>query len=71
MVDHHEEPQIVCDPQILGGKPIIKGTRISVELIKGLARSGNSVDRILRSYPHLSEKQVLKALSYIENLGGK
>lgn len=56
--------KIVFDPKILGGKPIIKGTRISVELILELLSSGMDIEYILREYPHLKKDDVLEAISY-------
>jgi len=56
--------KIVFDPKILGGKPIIKGTRISVEFILELLSSGMNIDEILKEYPHLKKNDVLEAVSY-------
>ena len=55
---------ITSNPEILGGKPIIKGTRISVEFILVLYASGASKDDILRSYPHLTEDDIQAAMLY-------
>ena len=52
---------IEVDPEILGGKPVIKGTRIPVELVVELAELGYSVDQIVEEYPHLS-KEVITAV---------
>lgn len=56
--------RIVCNADVLGGKPCIKGTRISVEFVLELAASGASRDDIVRSYPHLSPEDVEEALRY-------
>lgn len=56
--------RIVANPRILGGKPIIKGTRVSVELILELISSGMSVDEILKQYPHLKRGDILSAVDY-------
>jgi len=53
---------IGADPKILGGKPIIGGTRIPVELLLELVGAGLSVDDILREYPHLKRDDVLMVL---------
>jgi uncharacterized protein (DUF433 family) len=58
------ESLIVSDPKILFGKPVIAGTRISVELILEELGSGMSLDDILRSYPHLTKDQLLAAISF-------
>jgi uncharacterized protein (DUF433 family) len=52
------------NPAILQGKPIIKGTRISVELIVRKLAGGYDVQKIIQSYPHLTENQVIAALHY-------
>lgn len=52
------------NPEIMLGKPIIKGTRITVELIIRKLSAGYSVDNLLESYPHLTEKQIYAALQY-------
>jgi len=56
--------RIVSDPEILGGKPIIKGTRISVEMILEWVASGGGRDDILEAHPHLSAEDVDQALKY-------
>jgi uncharacterized protein (DUF433 family) len=56
--------RIVCNADVLGGKPCIKGTRISVEFILELMASGASRDDIVRSYPHLSSQDVEDAVRY-------
>lgn len=58
------EEWIDRDPDILSGKPIIKGTRISVEFILNLLSSGWSYEEILESYPHLKRESILAALEY-------
>ena len=56
--------RITSDPAILGGKPVIKGTRISVELILEWMASGASRDEIVARHPHLSAADVQQALAY-------
>ena len=55
---------IISDSNILGGKPIIKGTRISVEMILEFITSGASIDEIVKEYPHLSKESVTEAVKY-------
>lgn len=55
---------IVCDPKIMLGKPIINGTRITVEQIVQNIAAGVSAKDILTSYPHLSKEQINAALMY-------
>ncbi len=53
---------IESDPEILGGKPIIKGTRIPVSLIYELIGSNYTIEEILEEYPHLKREVILKVL---------
>ena len=55
---------ITSDPEILGGKPCIKGTRISVELILELFASGATHQDVLNAYPHLTTEGITEALRY-------
>lgn len=54
--------RIVVDPEIMVGKPIIKGTRIPVELIIKLAGEGMSNEEILMEYPYLIEEDIKASL---------
>ena len=56
--------RIVIDQEILGGKPVIKGTRISVEFILELLANGWSYEEILRNYPQLEKEDILAAIRY-------
>ena len=56
--------RVISNPAILGGKPIIKGTRISVEMVMEWIASGASRDDILTRYPHLSVDDVQQAIGY-------
>jgi len=56
--------RITFDQKILSGKPIIKGTRISVEFILELLSSGMSADGIIKEYPHLRKEDILAAIDY-------
>ena len=56
--------QITANPNILGGKPIIRGTRISVEFILDLLASEVSEKEILEDYPHLTKKDIHACLRY-------
>ena len=56
--------RIVCDPNIMGGKPTIKGTRLSVEFIMELVESGGTKQRIVERYPRLTIDDVEQAISY-------
>lgn len=60
--------RIVVDPKILTGKPVVRGTRISVELVVELLAAGWSHEQILASYPHLSEEDIRACLAYAGEL---
>ncbi len=61
-MDWHD--RIVSNPEILVGKPTIKGTRISVELILGWLANGWSFEDVLQSYPHITREDILAALAF-------
>ena len=56
--------RITADPEIFGGKPIIRGMRISVELILSLLAQGETVEAILGDYPDLESDDILACLAY-------
>ncbi|MDG6004547.1 MAG: DUF433 domain-containing protein [Candidatus Brocadia sp.] len=59
-----EKGLIVCDPKILNGKPVIKGTRISVALILQNIASGMTREEILKGYPTLTPEGLDAALDF-------
>ena len=61
---------IITDPTILAGKPVIAGTRISVQLILEKLRDGWSIDNLLDDYPQLSREEVIAAIAYAANAMG-
>lgn len=56
--------RIITNREILGGKPIIKGTRISVEFILELLSAGVTEEEILKDYPHLAKEDIRACLEY-------
>jgi len=58
------QERIEVNPKILVGKPIIKGTRISVEQVLDLLSSGATVDDVVRDYPHVSRDDVLACVAF-------
>jgi uncharacterized protein (DUF433 family) len=56
--------RITVDPQVMGGKPCIRGLRVTVGTIVGLIASGKTIDDILSEYPYLERNDVTEALSY-------
>ncbi len=56
--------RITLDPTIMGGKPCIRGLRVTVGTIIGLLASGISIDGVLEMYPYLQQEDVMEALAY-------
>lgn len=56
--------RITANKEILGGKPVIKGTRISVEFVLELLASGVTEDQILQDYSHLTKDDIHACLQY-------
>ena len=55
---------IVVDPKIMLGKPVIKSTRITVELIIERLGQGQTIEELLISYPHLTREDIVACLQY-------
>ncbi len=55
---------IVSDPAVLMGKPVIKGTRITVELILEKLAAGETIEQILAAHPRLTKEGIQAALSF-------
>jgi uncharacterized protein (DUF433 family) len=56
--------RITHDPAVMGGKPCIRGLRVTVGTIVGLVAAGHSHAEILRLYPYLADEDIREALSY-------
>ena len=56
--------RITFDPQVMGGKPCIRGMRVTVGTIVGLIASGATPEQILVDYPYLEREDITAALSY-------
>ena len=56
--------RISIDPEIMCGKPCVKGTRIPIYIILNLMAAGYSIEHVLITYPKLTEQDVLAAISY-------
>jgi len=65
---HAMKNRIEINPAVLGGKPVIKGTRIPVYLILDLIAAGKTIGDILKEYPTLTEEDVVAAIEYASNL---
>ncbi len=64
MSDDRLLKRITADPRIFGGKPIIRGMRISVELVLSLLAQGESVESVLADYPDLERDDIRACLAY-------
>lgn len=60
--------RIHVDPQILAGKPVIRGTRLAVEFILELLAAGQSENDLLADYPGLTREDILACLAYASYL---
>ena len=58
------EPMIVSDPKVMMGKPVVAGTRITVDLILEKLGSGESIEAVLEAHPRLTRDGVLAALRF-------
>jgi uncharacterized protein (DUF433 family) len=56
--------RITHDPEVMGGRPCIRGLRVTVGTVIGLLASGHSIEKILEEYPYLERDDVRAALSY-------
>ena len=70
MTDQPISTYITADPGILGGKPVIAGTRISVQLVLEKLRDGWTIDDLLDDYPKLTREQIEAALRYAAEVLG-
>jgi uncharacterized protein (DUF433 family) len=58
------EPLIVSDPKVMMGKPVIAGTRVTVDLILEKLGCGESIEQVLESHPRLTREAILAALRF-------
>jgi uncharacterized protein (DUF433 family) len=56
--------RITFNPEVMGGKPCIRGLRVTVGMIIGLLAAGHSHAEILKAYPYLEEEDIQEALAY-------
>jgi uncharacterized protein (DUF433 family) len=57
-------PRIVLDPEVLVGRPVIRGTRLAVEFVIGLMADGWSEADILTNYPRITHEDIVACLAY-------
>jgi len=58
--------RIVIDPNVMVGKPVVKGTRLTVELILGLLGQGITIEKLLEEYPRLTREDVFASLLFAQ-----
>ena len=56
--------RITFDPNVMGGKPTLRGLRVTVGTIVGLVAAGHSAAQILKAYPYLEKDDIHEALAY-------
>jgi uncharacterized protein (DUF433 family) len=56
--------RITLNPNVMGGKPCIRGMRVTVGTVVGLVASGHAIEAILDDYPYLEKEDIFAALSY-------
>jgi uncharacterized protein (DUF433 family) len=62
------QDRITVDPQVLVGKPIVKGTRVSVEFVIDLLARGWTTEQILKEYDHLTAEDIQACLAYASEI---
>lgn len=68
-MDWHEH--IHSDPEILRGKPIVRGTRLSVEFLLGLFANGWTQEQVLESYPHLTPEDLRAIFAFAAEIASE
>ncbi|PYU14818.1 MAG: hypothetical protein DMG37_06475 [Acidobacteria bacterium] len=56
--------RITRDPSVMGGKPCVRGMRVTVGMIVGQIGAGHSIEQLLADYPYLEREDILQALRY-------
>jgi len=57
-------PRITQNPEVMGGRPCIRGMRVTVGMVVGQISAGHTIDGLLASYPYLQREDILQALRY-------
>ena len=58
--------RIIIDPNVMVGKPVVKGTRLTVELILGLLGQGVTMEQLLQEYPRLTKEDIFACLLFAQ-----
>ena len=59
-----EFKRITMDPAVMGGKPCIRGMRVTVGTIVGLMAAGKAIEEVLAAYPYIEREDILQAVTY-------
>ena len=59
-----EFPRITRNPKVMGGKPCIRGMRVTVGMIAGQIGAGTSIEEMLEHFPYLEREDILQAIGY-------
>jgi uncharacterized protein (DUF433 family) len=68
MTDQELRERITIDPKVMGGKPCVRGTRLTVRLIVNLLAHGAPLEEIFEDYPHLTHEDISACLLYAADL---
>jgi uncharacterized protein (DUF433 family) len=60
----NELPRVTLDPTVMGGKPCLRGMRVTVGTVVGLVAAGHSEREVLELYPYLEAEDIRQALAY-------
>ena len=63
-----EFPRITIDPEVMGGKPCIRGMRVTVGMIVGALSAGRTIEDLLADFPYLEEPDIREALAFAASL---
>ena len=63
-----EHPRISLAPEVLAGKPVVRGTRLSIEFVIGLLVAGWSEAEIVANYPNLTHDDIIACLAYARDM---
>lgn len=68
IMNHHAEETIVIVPDVCGGRPVVRGTRITVQSVLEMLAAGDPIEEVLAAYPSLSRDDVLACLRFSSRL---
>jgi uncharacterized protein (DUF433 family) len=67
-IDVQQFDRITMDPEVMGGKPYIRGMRVTVGMIVGAMAAGRTVEQLLADFPYIEEADILEALAFAARL---